>query len=257
MLTVESHTAYYVFPSWADVGVTWDDLSLAFDDPLRHAQIDINTVNWLKTTSRYAPPMPPYQLMKGSAGGGIVITDETGCEQPSALFLILSRTVGGRRPDGLPIAGAANIPRVGVLEPRGDLHLILGRRVARPHYCSTALEHVDAALGDVYWVADHSATRSPVTPIELPSELAEAFGFGVRRVEPSAAMTAETEQWYVKAKFQRTWYRVTSESTSAGLHLAVMVYVAYEMKKRLGRRLDSMCLVSHIEGQPHWRSAWR
>jgi hypothetical protein len=96
-----------------------------------------------------------------------------------------------------------------------------------------------------------------VTPIELPPELVEAFGFGVRRVEPSSAMIAETEQWDVKAKFQKAWYHVTSHSTSAGFYLAVMAYTAYEMKKRLGRRLDSMCLVSHIEGQPRWRSAWR
>lgn len=247
---------YYVFPSWADLGIKWDDLKQVFDDSVNHGQMDINTVNWLKSIGRYPLTMPPYQLVRGPAGGGIVITDEMDCEQPPAVFHLLSRIAGSRRPDGLPIGGADNIPSVTVLEARGDLHLILGRKIAAPHYCSIGLEHVDAASGDVFWVIEHSASGSNEIPVDLLADWARTFGFGVTPMVPAARMTDETKHWGSEVRSQRTWLHIKSDSTSAGLHLAVVVYVAYAMKKRLGRKLHSMTLVSHIEGQPRWRSAW-
>lgn len=102
MLTIHRNHNYLVFPSWAELGFAWDELDDILKHPLNHGLLDRNDIKWLRSKNRYPPVAPPYELVTGPAGGGILVADETSLEQPTLIYLLLGKTTSFVPPPGMP-----------------------------------------------------------------------------------------------------------------------------------------------------------
>jgi hypothetical protein len=255
MLVINHNHGYFVFPSGVELGFDWNDLDHIFHDPLKSGLLDANDVVWLRKMDMYPPRMPPYRLLNGPNGGGLIFVDETGLPQPTLVFLLLGKTTRFSSPPGMPQRTVPNAPNVTLLEARGDLQLRLRRRLPSPRYCRISPENLDSAEDLIHWVVDYADGRSLLKGLELLPPTARAFGFEVELLEnPGPAIGKEAASWF-PAGHQQSWYRISSDSISADFHFAVLAYVAFHTASQVGKRLHSMHLAAQIMGRPHFLSS--
>jgi hypothetical protein len=250
MLKVNNNYRYCLFPSWAELGFKWEQLDDILKHPLKHGLLDRNDIKWLRSKNRYPPVTPPYELIEGPAGGGIIKCDETDLEQPTLVYLLLSKTTSFVPPPGMPPRGMANAPDITVLEARADLSLRLGRRLPVNQYCRVSPEHVNSAGDSVYWLFNFKSGRTPPKGLETLPRLAAEFGCMVEAIEKSASFMGEDSSSLASLGEEQVWLRVTSGSTSANLHFTILVYLALHLRSVARRRLESAHLVAAIEGEP-------
>ena len=153
-------------------------------------------------------------------------------------------------PDDMRLAGRAFTSHVCYLEPYAPL----GGRPEQPAIARLSVEHCAFAEPSIYWVFQVKSASLSSEQIEHACKLAESFNVSARVArEIPRELQNETNLWLNKSKGSTYWMQVTEPSSGVGFHFAVLMYVAFELKRR-NRNLQWGHLVASIEGRPAVRS---
>ncbi len=260
MLHREPTTTYIVYPSWARFSYRWENLWPLLSAPLRSGYLDPRPEYWRRLGYPEVPQ--PFKLIDGPAGGGIVRADFAPPDKwmPG---LILSHEASIRRPVGYTAEVVQTIENVRYLEPNdGPLAGIpfapsILKRKAKIYVCGVSAEHVEAAGCSVYWVVGFERAKNSHKGISDMPIWAEHFGLKAIRIsELPESIRAETASWFVDPAYDHAWFGIESDNAGVGFHFAVVVYLAYHLRRVAGSRMFSMNLVADIEGKPNARHLW-
>ena len=128
---------------------------------------------------------------------------------------------------------------------------------AKLYVCGVSVEHAESARGSVYWVVGFERGRKGIKGLDEVENWAEHFGLNATRLgEVPETLRAETASWFVDPAYDYAWFGVESEQDGVGFHFAVVVYLAYLLRRVAGPRMFSMNLAADIEGKPNARHLW-
>jgi hypothetical protein len=260
VLRRERDRYYFVYPSWAELSYSWEDLPRYLSDPLNCPLIRDDPNRQRRDWRELGFPIPakPFDLISGPAGGGIVRAHIRRRER------WLPGIILGTEANICPAQGTITVPdesapAVCYLEPMdtGAWQFGAGER-KKLYLCSASPEHAYSASDDVYWVLGYrKAKKEPKGVSELP-QLASHFGLTAAEVPSlSASLRDEVAPWFVSPDYEYKWLRVEGGEQTVDYQFAVVLYLALHLRKVAGPRLSYMHLVADIEGRlnirgPYW-----
>jgi hypothetical protein len=258
MLHTEKVSEFIVYPSWAEMSATWEDLPRLFADPRSGEFLP----QGFDTLPRGWTDLP-HELIDGPAGGGIIKYQRGAPGQAWTPLLILTYEANLRAPNGMDglLYKCRDACPVLYIEPTGvgwRLGVAKKPRNIRP---GLSLEHAEAAGDNIYWVVRYRGARKTPKEIKGLSSLpAWAGHFGLDALAlphgPAEALRLETQRWFTNPENESAWFEISGDGDGVGFHLAVVVYIGNHLRWVGGPRVRSMHLVAQIEGKPNVCSAW-
>jgi len=91
----------YIYPPGSRLVLDWLEIKRLMHCPNFEADLSSNSVAWLKERGAFPPEMPQLKTIDLTHGAGLILTDETGVAQPTAVALMLMKLLDIDVPAGL------------------------------------------------------------------------------------------------------------------------------------------------------------
>jgi hypothetical protein len=258
VLHIESNK-YYVYPSWAQLSYKWEDLGRHLADPLNSPYIrdDPNRRRFDWKERGWPVPVQPFDMIDGPEGGGI-IKAHIKREERWLPEVVLGTEANICCPPGMQyfLLSQAFNPCVFYLEPFDSpgWQFLSGKKT-KLYLCSASLEHVEGDPKKIYWVVGYKKAKREIKTLGEIGTWAHHFKLEIRRLpHVPEDLRQEVAPWFISPVYEYVWFDVSGGGEGIGFHFAVVVYVAFHLRKVAGPRIDCMHLVSDIEGKPNVRS---
>jgi hypothetical protein len=253
MLRAEPDTKYIVYPSWAQLSYKWADLPRLLANPLESGYIDPKK-DWRQLG--FPDSVAPCSFIDGPFGGGIIAADRVpGRWMPA---LVLTKEANLRAPDATINWLDTLRFNVSYLEPYDDplLSRLEAKQRTRLYLCAVTAENIEADVDSQYWVVAFDGMKEPKGLNDLPS-WAAGFGLRVSRlIKVLLEICNETSDWFRNPNQHFVWYAVEGFSPLSGYCFAIVLYLAFHLRKIAGARLRSVHMLAGIEGKPNMRKSW-
>lgn len=266
-LVGEPNTAYFVYPSWAQLSYRWEDLPKLMADPLAASYTDPHCGGYTKETKvEYwqnlgwpTENIEPARFIDGPGGGGIIVGPHVyrGRWLPG---VILGKEANIPSPV-LDITGLSGIApfNVGYLEPydRPLWNYFDGKKRKKLYICVAMPEHIESDPEGIYWVIVIKKSQRKIKGLESLPDWSKAFGIDITALPGMPNLLhEETSDWFKNPELEFLWYKVQGGGNGAGYHYAVALYMALHLRFVVGPRIKIIHLLANIEGKPRVRSNW-
>jgi hypothetical protein len=255
MLRKELDHNYIIYPSWAAPAYSWQGLRGLLADPIRSGYLEPGRDLEFFWAHGYPRVPQRFTLTDGPCGGGIILWEGDPRADRGWRWLpiaILQSEADLRLPPGMDGIYRTFDAQVVAIEPHG------GGLPKRPalYTCGASTEHVESAGQSVYWVLCVAGARK-IKGLESLPEWAGSFGIKVdRSAEVPADVLTDSGAWFADSACDRIWFDVSGGGDGVGYHFAVLVYLAYHLRRTAGRSVVSVHLLADIEGKPNVCRFW-
>jgi hypothetical protein len=246
MLHLDKERSYVVYPTFAHLKFSWDDLPTVLADPYSHSEFGRAnyTVERLQSFGWVFPPQQ-CELIPGPCGNGIIVV-----HAPPRSGWYAGTLLSLTTPQGIRMEPDWRCS-VTYVEPRDEpgWELGLGKK-AKYYPFGASGEHTEAAGDAVFWLLRVRPSKRSIKGLSDLPQWAKHFGIDVTPVsDVPQKVLDEVAQWRDPER-EQYWFKVEKGGDVFDWQFAAMLYCGLHLVYVGGPRVRSMHIISTIQGEP-------